>query len=152
MQAASTIGTFSSGYAFLYSDAKEKTGFTTENDCSGIASMIWYNNVRYPLSCWHVLHPMLTFVRQTCIGFGTYSSSLTGGPNSEISFKTKFLSGSDLSTFQNYVPDMQSAIINAYNCHLNPSDTPTWPSQFDPNNLIQYPPCFFSLVGSLIQQ
>lgn len=95
---------------------------------------------------------MLIFVRQTCIGFGTYSSSLTGGPNNDITFKTKFLSGSDLSTFQNYVPDMQSAIINAYNCFLNPSDTPNWPSEFNLNNLIQYPPCFFSLITLYIQQ
>lgn len=94
---------------------------------------------------------MLIFVRQTCIGFGTYTSTLTGGTSNEISFKTKFLSGSDLSTFQSYVPDMQAAIINAYNCYLHPTDTPTWPTQFDPNNLIQYPSCFFDFRSSKIQ-
>jgi hypothetical protein len=100
----------------------------------------------------YVCYLILTFTPQTCIGFGTYSETETGGEDSETSFKTKFLSGSDLSTFQTYVTDMQSAIINAYNCFLDPTDTPTWPSTFDLNNPLQYPPCFFGLPSTYIQK
>jgi hypothetical protein len=55
--------------------------------------------------------------------------------------------------FQPFVPNVTAAIINNYECHLNPTadGTADWlDTGFQPSDLLTYPPCFFNFPAYAI--
>ncbi|OBT82627.1 hypothetical protein VE02_07901 [Pseudogymnoascus sp. 03VT05] len=129
MTSWSTSGAYGRGYAVLSNDG-DTYGYSDEASCTGIGNeaMIWYKN--------------------TCVGFGTYATQLHG--TTPITY-THFLDAGMIAELKKYVPDLRLAIINSWECYVDPDrKDPADPGTFDLNNLGMYTPCFFSIGGKYI--
>ncbi|KAF3024875.1 hypothetical protein E8E14_011938 [Neopestalotiopsis sp. 37M] len=133
MQAGSSSGGYSQGYAFVYGEDE----YTSEDDCNDIGNgvMIWYDDM--------------------CIGFGTYENVIFSGQNGyELSYVEVWDNDDDaLAVFLDKVHSVEEAIISNYNCWKNPTDSGSaeFPTSFDPSNPVVYPDCFFNLEAMSIK-
>lgn len=81
------------------------------------------------------------------MGFGHFSETLSPGQNGVIQFSTSFLTGKEKNALISFVPNLPTAIINAYECGQSGQDTSTWPSINYNAASGDYPTCFWA-IGS----